>query len=80
MHQGSPRQYRLSARCPECSAPVRLRNLSKAIDIFLLAMERGELDPDEVLQTYQCSRRLPDRELCNTIVKIKARHWSEVEL
>ena len=72
------KQYRLSARCV-CGAPVRMRNFTRAVELLVLAMERGHLDPDEVLQTYQCARILKDGELCNHLVEIKARHWYEAE-
>ncbi len=75
------KQYRLTARCPTCQAPVRLRNSGKAVELLLMALESEDWVPDDVLQTYQCARPDPHdvRVLCNEIVYIRVRHWSLVE-
>lgn len=70
--------YRLTARCPRCGAPIRLRNTLVVPSILKAASESVQLDPETVVQTYQCASRLPDGALCNTLVEIKAKHWRKV--
>lgn len=66
-------QFKLTARCPKCGAPVRLRNTTKAMELLRIARAEG-FDSDAALQTYQCARRLSGG-LCNTIVTIRLSDW-----
>jgi len=70
--------YHLSAKCPQCGAPARLRNTPKGIQLLRIAIEQG-FDPDERIQSYQCARELRRGRTCNTIFYIRLRDWTPVE-
>lgn len=65
----------LTARCPECHAPVRIRNTDVALRMLDLALREPDIDPESVIQTYQCAREMPNGKLCNAFVEIRLRHW-----
>lgn len=67
--------WRLTARCPQCGAGVRLRNTQAAIRMLDHALADPQIGPEDVIQTYQCARQHPDGSLCNTLVEIRLRHW-----
>lgn len=70
--------WRLTARCPECHAPVRLRNSDYAIKMLELALGDPDIGPNTILQTYQCANQFPDKSLCNAMVEIKVKHWKKM--
>jgi len=70
--------WRLTARCPECRAPVRLRNAELAFKLLEYALADPDIGPEDVIQTYQCANQFPDKTLCNALVEIKVRHWKKL--
>jgi hypothetical protein len=56
---------------------LRITPEGKRVLAKILALD-GVRDED-VVQTYQCARRLPDGGLCNELVEIKAGDWRRIE-
>lgn len=59
---------RLTATCPVCGAPPRIKVFPNVIDL-------ADRDPETSILTYQCHRPNRDGKPCNTIYEIKARHF-----
>jgi hypothetical protein len=60
------RLLRLTARCPSCGAPPKLRTFPSSAAML------GECDPDEVFLTYECHIRR-----CATVYDILIRDFHE---
>lgn len=60
------RLLRLTARCPACGAPPKLRVFPTAARIL------EAHDPEDVFMTYQCHIRR-----CSTVYKIRIRDFHE---
>lgn len=63
--------WELTARCPQCGAPPRIR----AADLALHRLGHG--DPDDVVLTYQCHRSRKEKggRPCDCIYEIRVRDF-----
>jgi hypothetical protein len=65
----------LTATCPRCGAPPRLRTFPDWVSFLL---DTGA-DPELEVQQYQCHRKSKMRGgLCNEVYTIRVKHFREV--
>lgn len=63
-------KIRLTVRCPACGAPPRIRTVPN-VDRILAG------DPEDIVLSYQCARKMRDGSLCNEPYEIRVKHFSE---
>ena len=65
------RVVRITATCPECGSPPRIRAAEEVRHVFRIA------DPEKVLMTYQCHHEDANGKQCRTVYEIKAKHFQQ---